>query len=36
VNAFPAIDGDTLLVGAGAPAPHVKHATDELVAYALG
>jgi alcohol dehydrogenase (cytochrome c) len=36
VNAFPAIDGDTLLVGAAAPALHVKHATDELVAYALG
>jgi outer membrane protein assembly factor BamB len=36
VNSFPAIDGNTLLVGAGAPAPHVKHANDELVAYALG
>jgi outer membrane protein assembly factor BamB len=36
VNSFPAIDGDTLLVGAGAPAKGIKHPSNELVAYSLG
>jgi alcohol dehydrogenase (cytochrome c) len=35
VNGFPAVDGDTLLVGAAAPGPYVKHASDQLVAYSL-
>jgi outer membrane protein assembly factor BamB len=35
VNAFAAIDGNTLLIGAGAPNPAVKHPTAELVAYAI-
>ncbi len=34
INAFPAIDGDTLLVGAGAPGFH-KKPRFELIAYAL-
>jgi hypothetical protein len=29
------VDGDTLLVGAAAPGPYVKHASDQLVAYSL-
>jgi outer membrane protein assembly factor BamB len=36
VNAFPAVDGDLLLVGAAAPGPAVKHPSDELVAYSIG
>jgi outer membrane protein assembly factor BamB len=36
VNAFPAIDGNTLLVGAGAPVKGVKHPSNELVAYSIG
>ncbi len=36
VNAFPAVDGDMLLVGAGAAGPFVKHASNELVAYSIG
>ena len=31
----PAIDGDTLLVGAGAPAKSIKHPSNELVAYSI-
>jgi glucose dehydrogenase len=36
VNAFAAIDGDTLLIGAGATSPSVKHPSHELVAYSIG
>jgi PQQ-like domain/Sigma-70 factor, region 1.2/Sigma-70 region 2 len=36
VNGFAAVDGNTLLVGAGAPGPYVKHASDALVAYSTG
>jgi outer membrane protein assembly factor BamB len=36
VNAFPAVDGDMLLVGAGAPGRAVRHPSDELVAYSIG
>ena len=35
VNAFPAVDGDMLLVAAAAPGPYVKHPSDQLVAYSL-
>jgi len=35
VNSFPAIDGNTLFVGAGAPAKGIKHAQNELVAYSV-
>jgi outer membrane protein assembly factor BamB len=35
VNAFAAVDGDTLLVGAGAPSPRVKHPSTQLVAYSI-
>jgi outer membrane protein assembly factor BamB len=34
INSFPAVDGDTLLVGAGAPG-FDKHPHFELVAYSL-
>ena len=30
-----AIDGDTLLVGAGAPGSSVKHPANELIAYSI-
>ncbi len=36
VNAFPAVDGDTLLVGAGAPSKTIKHPSNQLVAYSIG
>ncbi len=35
VNAFAAVDGDTLLIGAGAASPGVKQPTNELVAYSI-
>ncbi len=35
VNAFPAIDGKLLLVGAAAPVKGIKHPSNELVAYSL-
>ena len=30
INSFPAVDGDTLLVGAGAAGPAMKHPSNEL------
>jgi outer membrane protein assembly factor BamB len=36
VNGFAAVDGNTVLVGAGAPGPYVKHPSDALVAYSTG
>jgi hypothetical protein len=36
VNGFAAIDGDNLLVGAGAPGSPLKHPTNELIAYSIG
>ena len=36
VNGFAAIDGDNLLVGAGAPGSPAKHPTNELIAYSIG
>jgi alcohol dehydrogenase (cytochrome c) len=35
VNSFPAIDGNTILVGAAAPAKGIKHPKNELVAYSV-
>jgi len=35
VNGFAAVDGDTLLVGAGAATPGVKHPSNQLVAYSI-
>ena len=34
--AFSAVDGDMLLVRAGAPGRAVRHPSDELVAYSIG